>query len=353
MARPANTSVIQILRKKILSGAFEKTSFLPAERVLAQEYGVGRSIIRGVLRSLEKEEIVYKVPKRGWRLREREENRLRRIILRLPSPMRAEGYECMGIVAGICSGANDIYAEVILSSPPMHLKQEEILERYNAGDIQGIIFLESAPDLSIHALLECGVPCVIANLEEESALPCVRMDYRQIGRNAALEILRRGYRKNIAVYSGEREHFIYRELLAGFREVLSQKGICLENRMIFYGKRDSVPEALKKSFLLPAGERPEVFFTLRDYRAETLYQLCSEHTLRIPEDVGIISYDRISWPGASRMGLYSIGEEVFQIGLQSVRLLEESYRFPEKQLCSTILSPEKISSGSSLKRPLP
>ena len=347
MSRPANTAVAEKLRKKILSGAFEKTSFLPPERQLAEEFQVGRAIIRGALRTLGDEKIIYKVPKRGWRLFKREERRLKRILLRLSSRMNAEGYEGMGLVAGICSGANDIYAEVILSSPPMELDKKELLERYNAGDIQGIIFLEAASDVSVRQLVDCGIPCVVANLEEDLQLPCVRMDYHAIGAMAGKELLDRGYR-NIAVYGGSLERFIYKELLAGFREIMDEAGIAPDKSLILCGKDELLQEKLSALLKAPAGQFPEAFFTLRDYRAGRLYELCAEYGLKIPEDVGIISYDDISWPAARRQGLSSIREDVYRIGKESVLMLQRIYESDSERVESVFL-PGKLVERSSLK----
>ena len=347
MSRPANTAVAEKLRKKILSGAFEKTSFLPPERQLAEEFQVGRAIIRGALRTLGDEKIIYKVPKRGWRLFKREERRLKRILLRLSSRMNAEGYEGMGLVAGICSGANDIYAEVILSSPPMELDKKELLERYNAGDIQGIIFLEAASDVSVRQLVDCGIPCVVANLEEDLQLPCVRMDYHAIGAMAGKELLDRGYR-NIAVYGSSLERFIYKELLAGFREIMDEAGIAPDKSLILCGKDELLQEKLSALLKAPAGQRPEAFFTLRDYRAGRLYELCAEYGLKIPEDVGIISYDDISWPVARRQGLSSIREDVYRIGKESVLMLQRIYESGSERVESVFL-PGKLVERSSLK----
>lgn len=348
MSRPANTAVAEKLRKKILSGAFEKTTFLPPERQLAEELQVGRAIIRGVLKTFGEEKIIYKVPKRGWRLFKREERRLKRILLRLSSRMNAEGYEGMGLVAGICSGANDIYAEVILSSPPMELDKKELLERYNAGDIQGIIFLEAASDVSIRQLLDSGIPCVVANLEEDLQLPCVRMDYHAIGAMAGKELLDRGYR-NMAVYGGSLERFIYKELLAGFREIMDEAGIALDGSRILCGEDELLQETISTLLKAPAGQRPEAFFTLRDYRAGRLFESCAQYGLKIPEDVGIISYDDISWPAARRQGLSSIREDVYRIGKESVLMLQKIYESGPLSVESISL-PGVLAERTSLKR---
>ena len=60
MGRTPDENIIHLLRQKIRSGGFENTTFLPSERKLAEEYQVGRGIIRGALKVLRKEGIIYK-----------------------------------------------------------------------------------------------------------------------------------------------------------------------------------------------------------------------------------------------------------------------------------------------------
>ncbi|MBR4956385.1 MAG: GntR family transcriptional regulator, partial [Lentisphaeria bacterium] len=44
MARPANTDILTRLRNDIQAGRYDRMMFLPAERVLAEDYGVGRGV---------------------------------------------------------------------------------------------------------------------------------------------------------------------------------------------------------------------------------------------------------------------------------------------------------------------
>lgn len=324
MARSVDTRIVQLLRAKIISGGFDQTTFLPSERTLAGEYQVGRGIIRGALKVLKDEGILYNVPNRGLRIKEQQGKRLKRIILRLPVAMSAKAYETIGIVSGVCAGANEIFAEVILSTPPAELDLKELRERYNAGEIQGIIFVETSFNLPISQIIDSGIPCVVANIEEECTFPGVRMDYREIGRMAGRELLARGYRR-IAVYTGRRERFIYREIVSGFRGALAEEDVFLDEGMIISGDMESVPEELYQALSLAPDKRPEAFFTVRDYRAAHLYRLCAEKNLSIPGDMGIISYDNISWPGAEAAGLTTISEEVVELGKQAVFFLQKQY----------------------------
>ena len=71
MGRIPDENIIHQLRQKIRSGGFDKTTFLPSERKLAEEYQVGRGIIRGALKVLSEEGIIYNVPRRGFRIKKK------------------------------------------------------------------------------------------------------------------------------------------------------------------------------------------------------------------------------------------------------------------------------------------
>lgn len=335
MARSVNTQIIHQLRAKIVSGGFDQVTFLPSERKLADEYQVGRGIIRGALKVLKDEGLLYNVPKRGLRIKESREKRLKRMILRLPVAMSAKAYETIGIVSGVCAGANEIFAEVILSTPPAELDLNELKERYNSGEIQGIIFVENSFNLPIPDIIAAGIPCVVANIEEDCTFPGVRMDYREIGRKAGRELLNRGYKK-IAVYTGNPEQFIYREIVSGFRGALAEENIFPDESMIIVGEREKVPPALARIITLPPEHRPEAVFTVRDYRAAHVYRICGENGIDIPGAMGVISYDNISWPGGENARLTTITEEVNELGRQAVRFLQRQYEAGYTPVTGTI-----------------
>ena len=349
MSRTADIHLIDALRQKIQSGGFDKTTFLPSERKLAAEYQVGRGIIRGALKYLTDEGVIYTVPRRGFRIKKQSGKRLKRIIVRLSVPVSAKAYEAMGLLSGICAGANELFSEIILSTPPAKLQIAELQERYNADDIQGIIFLENASDFQFEEVIRAGIPAVIANLEEEKDFPGVRLDYRGVGRIAGAEILQRDYQR-IGVYSGPTDRFLYREILAGFRGVLAEENLQIPDSMHIVADWNESPQVLRTLLMRPPEERPEVLFTLRDYRAAQVYALCDELSIRIPEDLGVISFDGISWPGAEKAALTTIAEETIEIGRQAVYLLQKQFEFgydPVKcMVCSTLIP------GNSLRPPV-
>ena len=173
------------------------------------------------------------------------------------------------------------------------------------------------------------------------------MDYRGIGRTAGMELVQRGYR-NIAVYSGSPEHYFYREILAGFRGALADENIPFDDAEIIIGNwNDPPPQTLRNLLSKSKKQRPDAVFTLRDYRAAQVFSVCEELSLNIPEDLGLISFDGITWPGAEKAGLSTISEEVSEIGRQAVSLLQKQFESgydPVKLMISGTLQ-----SGNSLR----
>lgn len=324
MGRTSDLKIINLLRQKIRSGGFDKTSFLPSERKLAEEYQVGRGIIRGALKVLSEEGIIYNVPRRGFRAKKRSGRRLKRLIVRLPAPVSSKAYEAMGLLAGLCSGANEIFAEVVLSTPPAKINLEELKERFNANEIQGIVFLESSPDIPEEEFAKAGIPCVIANMENDKCFPGVRVDFREIGRIAGRELIRCGYRK-IGVYSGPTEKFLYREILAGFRGALAEEELTLQDNAHVISDWNGTAQEIRTLLSRPENERPDAIFTIRDYRAAHVFAVCQELSIRIPDDLAVISFDGISWPEAEKAGLCTITEDVAEIGRQTIFLLQQQF----------------------------
>ena len=351
MSRTVNEQIVGKLRRKILTGGFDRVTFLPPERKLAAEFEVGRGMLRGALAALCREGIIYRVPKRGLRVKKKQTRRLKRILLRLPGPMPAKVGEEIAIMAGICAGAGEIFAEVVLSIPPAPLDLTELRERCNAGDIQGIIILEQSSGTELSEIAASGIPFVIANQEDEGAFPCVRMDYRAAGRLAGQRLFRTRCRRPL-IYTGDTDTFMYREILAGFRGAAAEEGVMLDESMIVRGDFNREAPELAERLALPAGRRPDAVFTVRDYRAAHIFRLCEKFSLRIPDDLEIISYDDISWPAAEEQGLTSVAEEVDQIGRQSVLLLRDLYGSRDPHGETVCLIPPRLAERRSLK-PLP
>jgi LacI family transcriptional regulator len=345
MTRAHTASVLDRLREDIQAGKYCQVEFLPSERQLAELYGTGRGVIRTVLRKLREENLIYLIPDRGAKIAEVEKKlSLERFFLRFEGNITLKGSEGMAVITGICAGAAENNAEVIISFSDKTRFMNELAARYAKGDIQGLIFLEGWNRPSMFSALEtAGIPYLVANQEQNDSVLCCQMNFRNIGRQAGRYLTGKGHR-HIGVVAGPLDKFIYQEMLAGFRGALAEDEITLSpNDIIEPDEKEQYP-ALKSA--LSAAERPTAFFTMRDHRAMKFYDTCRNLGVRIPDDISVISYDNITWHDAEHVGLTTLEQPVEEIGRQSVELLKEwiiSGKKPEsKQLCARLIERSSV-----------
>ena len=324
MARPANTTFLEQLRGDIRAGRYDRVLFLPAERQLAEEFGVGRGVVRHALKVLQQEGVLRTIPQRGCCLVRNAPDGApaapKRMLVHLPHRIARDAKETMEVLSGICQSASEQFAEVLMSfaSP----SPEELIDRVKSGDLQGVIYIEKGSHFA--ELRDAGVPCVIANQELEFDSVNSRADFRGIGRMAGLRLLAAGHRR-IGLLTGPMDDMIYHEMLAGFRGALAEEEIAVHPEWTLQidhtTKGGNGDAALKKLLKSPA--RPTAFFAMRDHRAERLYRAAESLDLRIPEDISVIGYDNISWPGAEAHHLTTIRQPASEIGRSAVELLRE------------------------------
>lgn len=324
MARPANSEFLERLRGDIRAGRYDRMLFLPAERQLAEEFGVGRGVVRHALKTLQQEGLLRMIPQRGCCLvrdtPNGSPNTPKRMLVHFPHRIARDAKETLEVLSGICQSASEQFAEVLMSfaSP----SPEELIERVRNGDLQGVIYIEKGSHFA--ELRDAGVPCVIANQELEFDSVNSRADFRAIGRMAGLRLLAAGHRR-IGLLTGPMDDMIYHEMLAGFRGALAEEELSVRPewtlRIDRTAKGGTGDAALRK--LLKSADRPTAFFAMRDHRAERLYRAAEALHLRIPEDISVIGYDNISWPGAEEHHLTTIRQPASEIGRSAVELLRE------------------------------
>ena len=324
MARPLNMVFYHRLERELRSGRFDKMRFLPSERQLAEEFGVGRCCLRNTLLALERNHLVRLVPQRGWcPVPEQDTKRLHQFMVVEPQHL-SQAWERRAILSGICEKASELFAEVILSFLPQSTDAAELIERIQGGNLQGVIFLEKILDYQgFKKLQKSNVPCIVANLEEDLESVHCQSDYRAAGRIAGKYLVEAGHRK-IGILTGDPQLMFYREMRAGFQEVLDKVSCRIPPEWIVPltpGQEES--PVLEK--LLRKKERPTAFFAMRDSRAAVLFREARAVGLSIPEDISVIGYDNISWPGAQEKHLTTIQQPVEEIGRVAVEMLGEWY----------------------------
>ena len=330
------------LQKRILNGEWGENCFLPPERRLCEELEVGRGAIAAIFRELACRGLISMEPGRGARvLRGNTGNSVLRQILVVENSncSISNSAEHLQLLDHLAQVAASYGIGLSLAFRNADTIDRVILERYVRNEIQAVIVIERPELVNIELLLRHGIPTVIVNFEAEGKYPCVRVDFREIGRIAGREFVKSGL-FHVGVLSGDADSFFCREMVAGLRGVLAEEEVALDKGDIICwpssadragatsGEAAMSGQALWN--LLRSPKRPEAFFVIRDWRAAKLYDFCARLQLEIPRDLSIISYDNLSWQDAAAVGLTTISEPTRLLAQQSINMVRQWKRIGER-----------------------
>jgi GntR family transcriptional regulator, arabinose operon transcriptional repressor len=319
--------ILDRLHDDINSGLYKPGTFLPTERSLAEELGVSKGTVHNALGMLQKEGAITLVSGKGALVAAQDDGgkKMQRIFFRPSNSGFYGGRRSVDrIIGGICHGAELNNAEVVMSFSDDKSLTGRILERYAAGEIQGVVYLQCRHyDILAKPLEKAGIPFISAQHESGLNIVSVSVDFRETARRAVRHLVELGHRK-IGILHGE-DNFFYREFITGFRGALAEENLefnpewqikCCKSIDGFFG-----PSELGDA--LNATDRPSAFFTVRDYRAEYLFEHCSRLGLKIPDDMSVISFDNRTWLESAKYGLTSFQEPVFEMGKKAVMMLKD------------------------------
>lgn len=312
---------LQILKERIENGNWPENSFLPAERRLCQELGIGRGALLAIFRELVSMGYIRIEQGRGARVAFGAKRGFRRILVIENSNFAlSHSSEHMRILDGISSMAEAAGIEIVLYFADQNLSTKSLIERYSSGEYQGIIIVEHFKMENLDLLLRSGIPTIVTNMEGAEKIPCTQVDFREIGRTAGRELFANGHR-DIGMISGPANSFIFKEMLAGLKGVLAEEDILLKTKNIaFMNGTEFTGEVMQ---WLNSPSRPAALFVARDWRAGKLYEACGKLNIRIPDDISVISYDNLSWPYAANLGLTTVSQPTSELGGKAVLMLKE------------------------------
>jgi DNA-binding LacI/PurR family transcriptional regulator len=316
--KPVAEKIFKSLKNDIYKGKYLSGTYLPSENSLCEMFTASRGTIRSVLGRLEQVGFIRIYPGKGSCVAVTDGNAVKKRFLTGVNIDRSHiATEFMHILAGVCKGSAELNAEAILAFDAIR-HPREIIERYVSGSIDGVLYIECDDyNKKIAPLEKAGIPCVVANLENNMDCVSAKVDFRHTGRIAARHLLDHGHR-NCALLIGE--NFFYKEMAAGFRGTLAEENIFLKDNDIYIANTEE--EALLGSKkILNNRNRYSAVFAGRDYKASIFYQACREERVNIPEEISIVSYDDITWDESSASGLTSISEPAEEMGKVAVELL--------------------------------
>jgi len=294
---PIAERIVRKLRKRIARGDYPPHAYLPAERLLAREYGTSRTTVSKALSMLAREGLVVQSRGRGTRvLAPSERPASRPIALIYYTGARKDFWPES---ARILRGCQETFLRLgypfrpcLSIEPPIESAAQKI-----GAEFAGVLMVEAFEREELALALQAqGIPLVVANLETDIDVSATCVDHERIMREAAETLIKLGHRR-IAFLGRPPERSFHGKARTGYKAALENAGLPLDPKLI--GVCNG-PGGLAAYFvateMLKLDDPPTAFVAARDVFAEGICRAAEEAGMTVGEDISVIGFDDISWP---------------------------------------------------------
>ena len=262
-------------------------SVTTVSRVLNHDDGVDEVVRQKTLKVIERS---------GYRPRKniRRGTRLG-VVVRRDAPSFNAFFSC--VFAGVAAYATEAEIDFTLIhyTPPSLNGTQSLADVLRKKRCNGAILLSMLEDQDVISLREAQIPIVLVayRTEEEGVgyidCNCFKGAYEQ-----TLYLLRQGHRR-IGFLCGELKGIVdHQERLGGFQKAMREAGISVSPDLIVPHKPAGLSELAgynQTRTLLNSGCKVTAIFATNDLMAYGAICYCTEHGLRVPEDLSVVGYD--------------------------------------------------------------
>jgi LacI family transcriptional regulator len=161
------------------------------------------------------------------------------------------------------------------------------------------------------------------------------------GAYAATQALILAGHRRIGIVAGDLELSIGRERLKGFDQALTDHGLTVEHQYVIKGRFDTSTSYRLTQQMLASKNIPTAFFAANNLNAYGFLKAVFEKGLKIPDDMGFISFDRLGNLNDLGLRLSYTDRDVIGMGVEATRLLLAKIENPDKKT-ETIVCPSKL-----------
>ena len=236
------------------------------------------------------------------------------------------------------------YNVILCNTDEDPAKETQYLRVLMEKRVDGIILATTAGSLqAVRDVRWRRVPLVLFDRElPRVATDTVKVDSVLGGRLATEHLLGLGHRR-IGIIHGPLVRSTGAERLQGYLTALKTAGIRPIPELIREGnfKQDSGYELTKA--LLEVSLPPTALFCTNNLMTVGALQALRERKIRIPDALSLVGYDDMEWWTLTHPPLTTVGQPVYDLGLEAMRLLlaqigREKKRHPKR----VVLKPELI-----------
>ncbi|MGO9963464.1 MAG: LacI family DNA-binding transcriptional regulator [Acidimicrobiales bacterium] len=221
-----------------------------------------------------------------------------------------------------------------------------------AEQARGVILVPTNSNADLSALIRRNVPVVTADRRLNSHdVDCVLVDNVRGAKQAVGHLFEHGYRR-IACITGPMESTTGAERYAGYRLAHAEAGAPLEDSLLQTGSFSEGTGYAAMQRLLSLRKKPDAVFTANNLMTIGALHAIDEAKLVVPDDLGIVGFDDMSWASLVRPPLTSVAQPSYELGTETARLLLsriDGYLGPPR---TVMLSPQLVVRQSSTPKVL-
>jgi DNA-binding LacI/PurR family transcriptional regulator len=191
------------------------------------------------------------------------------------------------------------------------------------------------------------IPLVLFDRELPGvATDLVKVDGVTGGRLATEHLLRLGHRR-IAIIHGPVVRSTGAERLQGYLDALRAAGLQPDPTLIREGNFKQESGRVLARQLLALTPRPSALFCTNNLMTVGALQTLGEQGVRMPKDLSLIGYDDMEWWTLTHPPLTTVGQPVYELGREAMRLLLAQIEAPGRRRPQrVVLKPELLTRAS-------
>lgn len=244
------------------------------------------------------------------------------------------------IVAGIIDASNENEYNIFLCvsgwNPAL---EKEYFNTLLKKRVDGII-LKSAGKNEDYDNVKSPL-MIIERYSKYCEFDSVEVDNELGGYLAVNHLLNCGY-ENLAFILGKEDFFASQRRLKGARKALEDRGLTWNEDMVIEGSFSIEGGRQAAKQLFERGNPIDAVFGMNDLIGMGVLQYCNESDISVPDQVGVIGYDNISYAGLPQIRLTTIHQPKYELGKMLFETLLDEIKNKDtaKPTKKIILNPE-------------
>jgi LacI family transcriptional regulator, repressor for deo operon, udp, cdd, tsx, nupC, and nupG len=267
-------------------------------------------------------ELNYEPSMLGRNLRNSESRLLLVLFPSISNPFYTE------IINGIQDTAISSNYNILLCETDSNPERENIFFNMIRNKLaDGIISMDPAVNMEKLKELAAHYPIIqCSEYEVGGAIPYVTIDNELAAYHAVKHLIKLGHEKIALINSDEK--FLYaRERRAGYERALKEFQLPIHEEWIYHTQHLEFEDGVQAMRnLLQLGERPTAVFAVSDTLAIGALKHLNASKLRVPEDIAIVGFDKISFSNMTNPTLTTVSQPMYKMGSIAANMLINSIK---------------------------